>query len=89
MITSSIANFFFGIISNIISIFNLPGIPTDTLNNAKDYVSLLLSNLSLLGLGVRPTSLKAVCGILITLTVFKFAFPKIKFLLSKLPFFKN
>ncbi len=88
-----ILNKLFGTIGNIfmllISFFNIPGIPNDVLESAYDFLDMLFSNASLLGLFIRINTIKQVAVILIVILNFRHIYNLGKFIISKIPFFKK
>lgn len=87
-----IANKIFGLIGDVfmllISFFNIPGIPDDVLESAYNFLDLLFSNASLLGLFVRINTIKQIAVLLIIILNFRHIYNLGKFIISKIPFFK-
>lgn len=73
MILEGLFSFIGNIYLGIIGLINIPFMPNDVLESAKNFLELLFSNASLLGLFVRISTLKTIATIFLAILTFKVA----------------
>lgn len=73
MILEGLFSFIGNIYLGIIGLINIPFMPNDVLESAKNFLELLFSNASLLGLFVRISTLKTIATIFLAILAFKVA----------------
>lgn len=89
MIIEKLFSFFGDLFMDLIGLFNIPGVPNDVLESAKNFLELLFENSSLLGLFIRINTIKVTAILLIIIVNFEHIYNLGRFLLSKMPFFKD
>lgn len=73
MILEGLFSFIGNIYLGIIGLINIPFMPNDVLESAKNFLDLLFSNASMLGLFVRISTLKTIATIFLAILAFKVA----------------
>lgn len=86
MILEKLLGFFGNVFLTIINVFNIPGLPDDVLEGAREFLDTLFTNASLIGLFVKINTIKSVALLLIIIYNFQHIWNVTKWLISKIPF---
>lgn len=86
MIIEMLLNLVKTILFAILSIFNLPSLPSDLLDSLDTFLDLIFDNLSLIGLFIRPTTFKIIVPVALVLMNFEVIYKVSMWILRKIPF---
>lgn len=73
----------------LINVFNIPGIPDDVLEGAREFLHTLFSNASLLGLFIKINTIKSTAVLLIIILNFRHIYNLGIWLMDKVTFWKK